>query len=92
MNRISRMFGDGETLRQGLNPARPLEALLVHREGLMQILQSSLADLHEHRRQVAGTPAEPETVRRINYWDAVLAWVKAQEGTDVIVKNGVLDP
>ncbi len=37
--------------------------------------------------QVAGTPAEPETVRRINYWDAVLAWVKAQEGTDVIVMN-----
>src|SRR5439155_5349036 len=72
MNRISHVFPDVETLLEDLRPKRPVEGLLVNRVGLIELLQSSLVELHEHRRRAAGTPAEPETVHRIKYWDDIL--------------------
>ena len=85
MNRISHVFPDVDTLLEGLRPKRPVEGLLVNRVGLIELLQSSLVELHEHRRRAAGTPAEPETVHRIKYWDDILGWAKDQQGPDVIL-------
>ena len=85
MNRISHVFPDVDTWLEGLRPKRPVEGLLVNRVGLIELLQSSLVELHEHRRRVARTPAEPETVHRIKYWDDILGWVKDQQGPDVIL-------
>ena len=89
MNRIANNFPDVDTLLQGLPPTRPVEGLVVDREGLIELLQRSLMDLHEHRRRVAGTPAEPETVHRIKYWDDVLGWMKEHYGPEVIVLERV---
>ncbi len=85
MNRISHVFPDVDTLLDGVRPKHPVEALLVDRVGLIELLQRSLMELHEHRRRVAGTPAEPETVQRIKYWDAILGWAKEQHGPDVVL-------
>ena len=81
MNRISHLFPDVDTLLDGLRRERPVEALVVDRVGLIDLLRRSLTELHEHRRRVAGTPAEPATVHRIKYWDDVLGWLKEQHGT-----------
>lgn len=89
MNRISHVFPDVDTLLDGLQPQRPAEALVVDRVGFIEVLRGSLMELHEHRRRVAGTPAELETVHRIKYWDAVLGWVKNQYGPDVILKDRI---
>ena len=78
-------FRNVDPLLEGLEPTRPAEALLVQRAGLIRILRNSLGDLHDHRRQVAGTPAERETVHEIRYWDEVLLWVKDRQGLDVIL-------
>ena len=85
MNRISHPFPDVHTLLDGLRPNRPAEALIVDRVGLIELLRRSLTELHEHRRHVAGTPAEPEMAHRIKYWDDVLGWLKEQRGREVIV-------
>ena len=85
MNRISHLFSDVDTLLNGLRSKRPPEALIVDRVGLIELLQRSLMELHDHRRRVAGTPAEPETVHRIKYWDDILGWVKEQHGPEVIL-------
>jgi len=74
-------FRSVDPLVEGLEPTRPAEALLVQRTGL----RNSLGELHDHRRQVAGAPAEAETVREIKYWEEVLAWVQSQYGPDVIL-------
>ena len=60
---------------------------MVDRAGVLRVLQHSLADLHEHRRLVTGTPAEAGVVHLIKYWDAVLGWLKEQQGSDVIVMS-----
>ena len=78
-------FRNVDPLLEGLEPTRPAEALLVQRAGLIRILRNSLGELHDHRRQVAGAPAEAETVREIKYWEEVLAWVQSQYGPDVIL-------
>jgi len=85
MNRISHVFPDVDTLLEDLRPSHPVEALVVDRVGLIEVLNHTLMDLHEHRRQVAGTPAESDTVHRIKYWDDILGWVKDQQGPDVIL-------
>jgi len=85
MNRISHVFPALDTLLDGLRPERPVEGLLVDRVGLIEVLKRSLMELHEHRRRVAGTPAEPYTVQRIKYWDDVLGWVKDQREPNVIL-------
>jgi hypothetical protein len=85
MNRVSHAFPDVATLLEGAPPQRSLEGLLVHRVGLIELLQSSLMELHEHRQRVAGTAAEAETVHRIRYWDEVLGWMKEQRGSELIV-------
>ena len=87
MNRVSQPFRDLDALLEGLKPTRPVQALLVDRAGVIHILRCSLAELHEHRRQVAGTPAEPETVHQIKYWEEVLGWAKEQQGTDVVLMD-----
>jgi hypothetical protein len=85
MNRVSQPFRDVEALLEGLHPTRPVQAFLVHRAGLIHILRRSLTELHEHRRLVAGTPAEPQTAHEIKYWEEVLGWVKEQQGRDLIL-------
>ena len=85
MNRIAHAFPDVDTLLQGLPPKRPVEGLVVDREGLIEVLQPWLMELHEHRRRVAGTPAEPDTVHRIKYWDDVLGWLKEHYGPEVVL-------
>jgi hypothetical protein len=84
MNRISSTFGDVEALLAGREAVRAVEALLVGRVALIKTLQSSLAEAHEYRRIIAGRPGEAEVVRRINYWEAILVWLKDQAGPDVI--------
>jgi len=84
MNRISSTFGDVEALLAGREAVRTVEALLVGRVGLIKTLQSSLAEAHEYRRIIAGRPGEVEVIRRINYWEAILVWLKDQAGPDVI--------
>ena len=84
MNRVSRTFRDVEALLEGREAVRAVEAVLVRRVGLIETLQGSLAEAHEHRRIIAGTPGEPETIHRINYWEAILVWLKDQAGPDVI--------
>ena len=78
-------FRNVDPLLEGLEPTRPAEALLVQRAGVIKMLQRSLEELHERRRQVAGAPAEPETVHQIKYWEEVLLWVQSQYGPDVIL-------
>src|SRR2546427_11730952 len=58
-------FRNVDPLLEGLEPPGPAEALLVRRAGLIRILRNSLGELHDHRRLVAGAPAEAETVREI---------------------------
>jgi hypothetical protein len=43
--------------------------------------------MHERRRQIAGTPEEPEMVQRINYWQEVLAWVRSHGGSELVLMN-----
>ena len=86
---MTRPFRNFDPLLEGLEPTRPAEALLVQRAGLIRILRNALGELHDHRRLVAGAPAEAETVREIKYWEEVLAWVQSQYGPDVIlIKRG----
>jgi hypothetical protein len=84
MNRVSSTFGDVEALLAGREAVRAVEALLIGRVGLIETLQSSLAEAHEYRRIIAGRPGEAEVIRRINYWEAILVWLKDQAGPDVI--------
>ena len=84
MNRVSRTFRDVEALLEDREAVRAVEAVLVRRVGLIETLQGSLAEAHEHRRIIAGTPGEPETIHRINYWEAILVWLKDQAAPDVI--------
>ncbi len=85
MNGISHVFHDVDTLLEGLRPRRLVEALAVDRFELMELLRRSLTELHKHRRRVAGTAAEPETVHRIKYWDDILGCVKEQQGPELIL-------
>ena len=64
-----------------------MEALVVERRGLVQILRRTCAELHERRQRVAGTPGEADAVRQIKYWEDVLSWVKDQGGSDLIVMS-----
>jgi hypothetical protein len=91
MNRISHTFPDVETLLDDLCPKRPVEALLVHRVWLIELFKHTLAELHERRRVLEGTPGEADTVRRIKYWDDVLGWVKERRGQDVILTDGATE-
>ena len=75
-------FRNVDPLLEGLEPPRPAEALLVRRAGLIRILRNALSELHDHRRLVAGAPAEAETVREIKYWEEVLAWVQSQRSEE----------
>ena len=87
MNRVATTFQDVEALLEDRESPRALEALLVRRTELMRIVRGSLTELHDHRRVMAGTPAEAEDLSRIEYWENVLAWVKDQQGPDVILMS-----
>jgi hypothetical protein len=87
MNRVARPFQDVESLLEERESQRAIEALLVHRAALIHILRGSLTELHDHRRVIAGTPAEAEDMSRIKYWEGVLAWVKDQQGPHVILMS-----
>lgn len=76
-----------EALLGGATAARPVEALVVEPRGLEVILDRHCQDLHEQRRRAAGTPAEADTVRQVNYWAEVLAWIKSQCAGDLIVTH-----
>ena len=84
MNRISHTQGLVQALLESLDAKHPVEALILDRVRLIRILQRSLAELHEHRRLTTGTLAEPDTTQLIKYWDAVLGWVKDQQGSDLV--------
>ncbi len=87
MNRVARTFRDVEALLEDRESQRAIEALLVHRAELIHILRGSLTELHDHRRVIAGTPAEAEDVSRIKYWERVLAWVKEQQEPHIILMS-----
>ncbi len=76
-----------EALLGSTTPSPPVEALVVERRGLVQILRRTCAELHEQRQRVGGTPAEADAVRHIKYWEDVLSWVKDQGESDLIVIN-----
>ncbi len=87
MNRIPRALLEIEALLGSTTPSPAVEALVVERRGLVQILRRACADLHDQRQRVAGTPAEADPVRQIKYWEDVLSWVKNQGGSDLIVMS-----
>jgi len=87
MNRVARTFRDVEALLEDRESQRAIEALLVHRAELIHILRGSLTELHDHRRVIAGTPAEAEDLSRIKYWERVLAWVKEQQEPHIILMS-----
>jgi len=87
MNRVASTFQDVDALLADRESQRPIEALLLHRAELIHILRSSLTELNDHRRVIAGTPAEAEDLSRIKYWERVLAWVKDQQGPHIIVMS-----
>lgn len=87
MNRVARTFQDVEALLEDRESQRAIEALLVHRAELIHIVRGSLTELHDHRRVIAGTPAEAEDLNRIKYWEKVLAWVKDQQGPHLILMS-----
>lgn len=86
MNRVSHPFRDVDALLEGLERKTPVEALLLDRRGLIDILKRSLAELHERRRRIAGTP-EQETVHQIRYWEEVLGWVKDRRDAELILMS-----
>jgi len=86
VNRIPRAVLEGiEALLGSTTPSPPVEALVVERRGLTQILRRTCAELHEQRQRVAGALGEADAVRQIKYWEDVLLWVKEQGGSDLIV-------
>lgn len=87
VNRRSHALLEIETLLGSTTPSPPVEALVVERRGLIQILRRTCAELHERRQRVAGTTAEPDLVRQIKYWEDVLLWVKDQGGSELIVMS-----
>ena len=87
MNRIPRALLEIDALLGSTTPSPPVEALVVERRGLVQILRRTCAELHEQRQRVAGTPGEAEAASHIKYWEDVLSWVKDQGGSEVIVMS-----
>ena len=55
----------------------------MSRIGLIETIRLLLAELHEHRRLIAG--AEAKALCQIRYWETILSWLKDQEGSDVIL-------
>ena len=87
MNRIPRALLEIEALLGSTTPSPPVEALVVERRGLIQILRRACAELHEQRQRAASTPAEADQVRQIKYWEDVLSWVKDQGASGLIVMS-----
>ena len=85
MNHASRPFRDGDAVSEGVKSQAPVEALLLDRAELVKLLKRSLFELHGQPFGNAGTAAEADRVRRIRYWEEVLAWVKGTQGQDVIL-------
>ena len=85
MNRIPHALLEIEALLGSTTPSPPVEALVVERQGLVQILRRTCAELHEQRQRFGGAPAEADAVRHIEYWEDVLLWVKEQGASEVIV-------
>ena len=85
MERRRRASDFVEALLGGATAARPVEALAVDPRGLVVILDRYCQDLHERRRNVVGTAAEADTVHQVNYWSEVLAWIKCQYASELIV-------
>ena len=85
VNRIPRALLEIEALLGSTTPSPPVEALVVERQGLVQILRRTCAELHEQRQRFGGAPAEADAVRHIEYWEDVLLWVKEQGASEVIV-------
>ncbi len=84
MNRIPDKLWPIDALN-GVGSARPVEALVLRRDGLIRILQNALFELHEQRRRVAGTPPEADTTHQIEYWQEVLAWIKDRRAADLVL-------
>jgi hypothetical protein len=87
VNRIPRALLELEALLGDTTSSLPVEALVVGRQGLIQILRRACAELHEQRQRVGSTPTEADAVRQIKYWEGVLCWVKDQGGSDLIVMS-----
>lgn len=86
MQRRSVVLHELEALlaRQVASPAS--EALVLQRQSLVRLLKAVLSHLHDHRRDVPAAQAA-EHFEVIRYWEAVLGWVKQQNGDDVILMN-----
>src|SRR5439155_25405209 len=87
VNRIPRALLEIEALLGSTTPSPPVEALVVERRGVTQILRRTCAELHGHRQRVAGAPAEADAVRKIKYWEDVLLWVKDEGGSELSVMS-----
>lgn len=77
----------GWDLAQFMEEARSrerLQALLVRREPLVQILKRACAELHAERRRTTATRKQ-ELLEAIAYWEAVLVWIKCQDSEDVVI-------
>lgn len=87
MNRFTENPGPAQPLLHGSDADHPLEALVLDRDKFIRVLRQSLTDLHDHRRRTTGTPAHPDAVDLVRYWDAVLGWAKEQHRTDVVLMS-----
>ena len=85
MNRLCHTIPDLETLLAARSDQDPVDALLVSGDGLARIFRRELAELHERRRLVAGTPAEAETLQAITYWQEALAWIQPHRRGDLVL-------
>jgi hypothetical protein len=85
MNRLCHAISDLKTLIAAQPHPRPAEALLVPADGLVRVLERELAELHEHRRRAAGTPAQAAVLRAIACWQEVLAWIKPFREAELVL-------
>ena len=62
VNRIPRALLEIEALLGSTTSSPPVEALVVERQGLVQILRRTCAELHEQRQRFGGAPANTANV------------------------------
>ena len=90
MNRIPEALANA--LAHATSAGLPAEALVCDGLGLIKMLQSSLFEMHEQRRQFAGTSQEPRIAQEIKYWQEVLGWIQSRGASQLVLMHRNLTP